>query len=65
MAQITEEIENDPNPLPPITARLVFFYLLLPATAVVLLLKLLRRRLLKRHRNRRMSKLRRIRHFKK
>ena len=63
LAQIIAEVNEDPNPLPPISAELVIVYILLPAAAIVLLLRLLRKRLLKRRRTRRMSHLRRYRHF--
>lgn len=63
LAQIVDEVNSDPNPLPPLTLENLIVYLLLPILLIVLVLRFIRRHLLKRRRMRRMSRLRRPRHL--
>jgi len=63
LAEIKEEVENDPNPRPPVTLELIVTWIVLPVATLLLLKKLIGWIHRKRRRRKRMSKLRIQRHI--
>lgn len=50
-AEIVAEVENDPNPFPPLSLEFVLVHVVLPIGALVLVIRLLMRVFRRRHRH--------------